>query len=205
MLVDRIIFFVREEGIGKLKVVNRLRDYREFGGILFPTRLLYDKVGWEEAPSQFVIREVEINPPLDDGIFSSAEIDFGQVVRGEDELQGEVFGQLSGSVLTNLSSADLEALGIEHGDLLELRWTGGMLGVKYLENIQLSAAEIGPGEVYLCGYPASGFRRLMLMAFDVDVTEQMPVEKGTTLTVARSTTQADADSDEAPTGSGEEE
>jgi hypothetical protein len=177
-LIDRLVFVISQEGAGEIKVVNQLRDWKEFGGILMPTRIVYDKVGWEVSPTHFVIESVKINPELDDALFESAEVDFGSVAIEGNRLQGEIFGEMDGSLLTNLRQQDLAEAGIEELDWLDLKVGDSRLRVRYLGNIQRSAAHIKPDEVYITTYPISGFRRLMLLGWGFEVTERIPCAKG---------------------------
>jgi hypothetical protein len=177
-LVDRLVFVIGQEGAGEIKVVNQLRDWNEFDGILMPTRIVYDKVGWEVSPTHFVVESVDINPELDGSLFESAEVDFGNVTIEGDRLQGEIFGEMDGSLLTNLRPDDLADAGIEELDWLELTVGEVRLRVRYLGNIQRSAAHIKPDEIYITTYPISGFRRLMLLGWGFDVTERVPSAKG---------------------------
>jgi outer membrane lipoprotein-sorting protein len=61
----------RREIDGKpVEIVTEIGDYRTVGGLAFPHRL---EVGPRDAPAQrqrLVLEKVEINPPLDDAIFS---------------------------------------------------------------------------------------------------------------------------------------
>jgi hypothetical protein len=53
-----------------VEVVTEIGDYRTVGGLAFPHRL---EVGPRDAPEQrqrIVLDKIEINPPLDDALFS---------------------------------------------------------------------------------------------------------------------------------------
>jgi hypothetical protein len=180
-LVDRLVYNIRQAGAGFLQVVNRLRDYQDFEGIQIPTRLVYDKVGWEVSPSHFLIREVNFDPELDENLFENADIDFGTVVCGADQVQGEIRGVMNGTLLTNVTLEDLTSMNIQHTDWVRLQVGDIKMEVKVLDNIQRSATEIKPDEIYLCTYPISGYPRLMLMAPSVDVEAKIPCKKGDAL------------------------
>ena len=85
---------------------------------------------------------------------------------------------MDGSLLTNLREQDLAEAGIEELDWLELAVGDSRLKVRYLSNIQRSAAHIKPEEIYITTYPISGFRRLMLLGWGFDVSEKIPCAKG---------------------------
>jgi hypothetical protein len=177
-LIDRLVYRIRQEGAGTVQVVNSLRDYKEFEGIKIPSRVVYDKVGWEEGPSQFVLNDVKVNPKLEESLFESAEIDFGVVTWEGNTVTGEIMGIMNGSLLTNITLEEVTGHGIEILSWMDLTVNDTQLKVKVLENIQTSASHIKPGEIYLCTYPFSRYPRLMLMAPSVDVSEKIPCKVG---------------------------
>ncbi|MHC4943674.1 MAG: hypothetical protein ACYTG7_11715 [Planctomycetota bacterium] len=184
-LIDRLAYKISQVGAGYLTVVNQLRDYEEFEGIQFPTRVVFDKIGWETAPTHFLIREVEINPPIDDALFTDATIDFGTVACEGDTVRGEIRGDMDGTLLTNLTLDDLSSVGIQPLNWASLHAGDTETRIRVLENIQRSASHIKPDEIYLCMYPISGFPRLMLMGWGFNVSDRIPCEKGDTLVVTR--------------------
>jgi hypothetical protein len=184
-LVDRLVYTVPHPDARELKVVNQLRDYETFEGIRFPTRVIFDKVGWEAGPNQLVIREVEINPDLEPGLFDSAEIEFGSLVREGDAVRGEIFGIMDGTPLTNVRPEDLAAIGIRDKDWVNVEVGEVRMKVRLLVDIQRSPMEIKPEELYLCGYPISGYPRLMLMDPGGEAVARVPCEKGDTVVVTR--------------------
>lgn len=177
-LVDRIVFTISHPEAHQLKIVNRLRDFEEFEGILMPTRLVYDKVGWEASPSHFLIREVEINRALDDGLFADAEVDFGSLSVEQGTIRGQIRGVLDGALLTNVRLEDMAEMGVELKQWLQVRVGEHEVRARLLDNIQASATEVRPEEVYLCRYPISRYPRLMLMGFGVDVEAALPCQVG---------------------------
>jgi hypothetical protein len=185
LLVDRIVFTIAHPEALALDVVNQLRDYQRFSGILMPTRVVYTKVGWEEGPSHFLIRSVEINPPLDDALFADAKVDFGSLTVEDDAIRGEIRGVLDGAVLTNIRLEDMAALGVELKEWIEVRVGDRTIRAKLLDNIQTSATEVKPEEIYLCRYPISRYPRLMLASFGVDVEAALPSQPGDTVLVTR--------------------
>ena len=64
---------------------------------------------------------------------------------------------------------------------MELRAKDTVMKVKLLDNIQASATEVRPEEVYLCRYPISNYPRLLLMGFGVDLEQALPCKKGDAL------------------------
>jgi len=185
-LVDRLAYILDTEEVGGLTMVNTLRDYQRFGGLLFPTRVVYDKVGWEVGPNHLVIRDIEIDPVIDGSVFESAEVDFGAVVVSGDRVEGEVRAVLDGSILTNVRPADLESINAQVTDWLDLSLGEMTLQVKLLDNIQASAALIKPEEIYLCRYPFSGWPRLMIMSMGQDVLQRIPCGPGDRFFVEKS-------------------
>jgi hypothetical protein len=184
LLVDRLVFEVGMEGIGTLRVVNQLRDWTTVGGIKMPKRLVFDTIGWETTPTHFVIDEIEIDPELEPGLFDSAVVDFGTVTAEAGVVHGQVFGEMDGSILVNIREDDLAAAGIEVKSWLDLEVGGATrLKVRYLSNIQRSAADIKPGEIYLTTYPISLYPRMMLLGWEMDVGERIPCSKGDVVVV----------------------
>lgn len=177
-LIDRLVYEVKVEKVGHLKIVNRLRDYKDFEGIKLPTRLVFDKVGWEANPTQFLIKEVKINPEIPDALFASAEVDFGHLTREENRVTGQIRGDMDGVVLTNLREKEMAYLKIKNKDWVRIKTNETEMKVKYLDNIQRNATEIKPKEIYLCRYFVLTYPRLILMAPGVDVSKEIPCEAG---------------------------
>lgn len=184
-LIDRLVYTIRHPDARMLKVVNQLREYKEFQGILMPTYIVYDKVGWETSPTHYVISDITVDPKIEDAMFESAEIDYGPLTVEGDSIKGKIIGQWSGSLLTNIRMEDFETAGIPMKSWLQLEVGSTRRKVQVLENIQTSAAEIKPGEVYLCQYPISGFPRFFLMGWNLDVTAMIPCRKGDDLVVTK--------------------
>jgi hypothetical protein len=96
-----------------------------------------------------------------------------------------VFGDMDGMILVNIRESDLEQAGIEVKSWLGLRVGEDLnLKVRYLSNIQLSAADIKPDEVYLTTYPISLYPRMMLLGWDKDLTDSIPCGKGDVVVVS---------------------
>lgn len=184
-LIDRLVYIISHPEAGTLKVVNSLRDYEEYHGLWLPSRLVFDKVGWEEGPLHFVFEEVELNPPIENALFEGAEIDFGTVVCEGETIRGEIWGEMDGWLLTNIRVEDITTAGIKDTDWLNLKVGDTQVKVKYLNNIQRSAAEIKPEQVYLCRYPISGFPRLQIVYLGADTLAKIPCEKGDSLSLSK--------------------
>lgn len=182
-LVDRIVYRSLQEGAGTIQVVNRLRNYETFDGILMPTRLVIDMIGWEASPSHLLIRDVAFNPVLEEGLFDSSDVDFGTVECEGDTIHAEILGYQTGYLLTNIRQEDLEAAGIPFKSWVWAEVGETRMKIRVLGNIQMSAAEIKPGEVYLTTYPICGFPRFMLLGWNMDVATVIPAEKGDALTI----------------------
>lgn len=183
MLIDRLVYSRSQEGAGQLKVVNQLRDWEAHGGLMVPMRIVYDTIGWETSPSQFVISEFLVNEPVDPAIFDSAAIDFGEVTVSEGRVQGEIYGEMDGTLLTNVRMEDLAEAGIEQLDRVTFEMGDFSMKMRFLENIQLSAEWIKPEEIYVTRYLISGFPRILLLGWNMDLKEKIPGEKGDTFTV----------------------
>lgn len=207
-LIDRLVYTITQEGAKQLNVVNRLRDYKEYGGILMPTRLVFDKVGWEESPRQFVIRDVEVNPEIDDAIFESDEIDFGELTCTKGSVIGEMRGTSEDTILTNIALEDLAKIGVKELDWVRMTAGDASIEARVLKNIQASARVLKHDEMYLCGYPISGYPRLMIMSLGLVVQEQIPFVQGGKLTVtlleAKSEGTGETDTNNPSTGDDDE-
>lgn len=178
LLLDRLVYTISQEGAKTLDVVNQLRDWKEIDGISMPTRIVFDKIGWETTPTHFVIEEIVVNPGIEDGLFDSTDIDFGVVTIEDGAVRGEIFGDMDGSLLTNIREEDLAEAGIEPKSYLNLAIGDTNLKIRYLSNIQRSAADIKPGEIYITTYPISLYPRTMLLGWNIDVTEKIPCKRG---------------------------
>lgn len=183
MLIDRLVYLKSQEGAGLLKVVNQLRDWEEHGGLTVPTRIIFDTIGWEASPSHFVISEFLVNEPVDPAIFETASIDFGTVTVGEGRVQGEIYGEMDGTLLTNVRIEDLAQAGIEQLDWVTFSMGDFSMKMRFLENIQASAAWIKPEEIYVTRYLISGFPRILLLGWNMDLKEKIPCEKGDTFNI----------------------
>jgi len=170
-------------------VVNHLKEYKVFQGILIPTYIVYDKIGWESSPTHYLISEVLIDPKIDDAVFESAEIDFGKLSIDGETMHAQIMGTWSGSLMTNIRMEDLVEAQIPMKSRIKIQVGETMMEIRVLENIQTSAAEIKPGEVYLCQYPISGFPRFFLMGWDLDVAALIPCEKGDDLVLTKTADQ----------------
>ncbi|MFH2000508.1 MAG: hypothetical protein ABIK28_12555, partial [Planctomycetota bacterium] len=191
-LIDRLVYTVAQAGAGLLTVVNRLRDYKEFAGIQVPTRLVYDKVGWEEAPSHFIIEDLAFNPEIDDTVFENDDMDFGEVASDGEQLKGEMRGTSEDTILTNIRLEDLATIGVQELDWVDVRTDGASIRARVLRNIQASAKVLKHDELYLCGYPISGYPRLMIMSLGLVVQEQIPYARGRALYVTKSDEQKES-------------
>jgi len=183
MLIDRLAYLKSQEGAGLLKVVNQLRDWEEHGGLMVPTRIVYDTIGWETSPSHFVISEFMVNEPVDPAIFDSAAIDFGEVTVSEGAVQGEIYGEMDGTLLTNVRIEDLAEAGIEQLDWVTFEMGEFSMKMRFLQDIQRSAEWIKPEEIYVTRYLISGFPRILLLGWNMDLKETIPCEKGDIFTV----------------------
>jgi len=183
MLIDRLVYLKTQEGAGLLKVVNQLRDWEEHGGLKVPMRIVFDTIGWEASPTHFVIDEFLVNEPVNPTIFESASIDFGEVLVNPGLVEGGIHGEMDGTLLTNVRMEDLAEAGIEQLDYVTFRMGEVEMKMRFLENIQASAEWIKPEEIYVTRYLISGFPRILLLGWNIDVTERIPGEKGDRFTI----------------------
>jgi len=184
-LVDRLVYTVPHPDARELKVVNQLRDYRTFDGIRIPTRVVFDKVGWEAGPNHLLIQEVELNSSLDDALFESADIDFGNISREGGSIKGEIFGLMDGTPLTNVRAQDLTPIGVRDKDWVNIQVNDTSMKVRLLYDIQRSPMEVKPEQLYLCGYPISGFPRLMLMDPGGNAIDRIPCKAGDHIVISK--------------------
>ena len=182
-LVDRIVFTISHPQAQELTIVNKLMDYKDFDGLLLPTHLVYDKVGWETSPTRFLVRSVAFDPVLDEALFADATIDFGKLVIEEGVLSGEIRDGRDGVLYTNVRHEDLATLGVRHGGWMDLTVGETTLKVRYLNNIQRSATLIEPEVIYLCEYSILQYPRLLLMAPGIDACARIPCKPGDALRI----------------------
>ncbi|MFH2001375.1 MAG: hypothetical protein ABIK28_16960 [Planctomycetota bacterium] len=185
-LIDRIVFLIRHAKAKTLKVVNRLREYQRFEGIMMPTFIIYDRVGWKALPSQFQVRRVTVNPGLEDALFESPEIRLGFATRDGNRLNCEVMGKTEeGYLLTNARDDDLSALAIHDHERVRLDVAGRTVEVTYLQTIQAGAGKIDRNEIYLCRYPGLDYPRLILISLAKNVEQEIPCRVCDALVLSR--------------------
>lgn len=186
-LIDRIVFIVRHSKAKTLKVVNRLRDYKSFDGIMMPTFIIFDRVGWKAVPSQFQIHEVRINPEINDKIFEKMEISLGRVTRSNGSLQGEVMGKMEeGYILTNFRISDMADINVSDRSVVRLEVGGKSREVTFLADVQSAMGKIKKNEIYLCRYPVVDYPRMILISLATDLEEAIPCNVGDTLLLTKS-------------------
>ena len=177
-MLDRIVFKQPHAKAKWLTRVIRLRDFKEWGGIMFPSTLIMDKVGWEEGAQKLVIKRIAVNPEMEKDLFEKATIDYGKVVRGAGRLEGEVRSTRFGALHSNFSDEDMAAAGFTDGATVTLTVKGNSVDALYVNSFD--PAKAGATEwCRFCVHPGAGYPRLILIPPQgADLSKTFPFVKG---------------------------
>jgi len=185
--IDRVVFRVPDPRADFLQHVSRLREYESFGGIRFPTTVLFEYVGWKERDRQFTIEAVKVNPELDEEIFREASLDWGTLEIAEGTLTGEVRSSRFGVIFSNVSEENLGKIGVKDGDWVLVTLGERSLKAKFIENYEPPEDE-GPVPTIarFVVHPRAGYGRLLLLPVPgQSLSEVLPFEVGDTFVVVK--------------------
>ncbi|NIO28644.1 MAG: hypothetical protein GTO29_08835 [Candidatus Latescibacteria bacterium] len=143
-LVDRIVFPFGDPKQGT-RMVNSLKNYKEFHGVRMPTVLTFDVVGREAAPMKLEVISVESQESLPDSLFEKPDIRIEAPTIQEGVITGFIYDDVEGNILTNVRREHMEELGIEPGQFMTFEVEGKTMSVRYVENIHtgFKGAQLG--------------------------------------------------------------
>jgi len=133
-LIDRIVFPFGDPQQGT-RMVNSLKNYEEFHGVLMPTVLTFDIVGREAAPMKIEVINVETPESLPDSLFEKPDIRIAAPTIEGGVLTGFIYDDIEGNILTNVRREHMAELGIEPGQFMTFEVEGRTMSIRYVENI----------------------------------------------------------------------
>ncbi len=133
-LIDRIVFPFGDPRQGT-RMVNSLKDYKEFHGVLMPTVLIFEVVGREAAPMKLEVANVDTPKSLPDSLFEKPDIRIEAPVLENGILIGFIYDDADGNILTNIRRAHMEQLGVKPGEFMTFEVEGRTMSVRYVEDI----------------------------------------------------------------------
>jgi hypothetical protein len=143
-LVDRIVFPFGDAQRGT-RMVNSLKDYKEFNGVRIPTSVTLEVVGREASPMKLEIVDIDMGNGLPDSLFAKPDISIEPPAVAEGVLTGFIYEEVDGNILTNARREHMEALGIEPGQFMTFDVEGRTMSVRYVEDIHtgFKGAQLG--------------------------------------------------------------
>lgn len=143
-LIDRIVFPFGDPQRGT-RMVNSLREYKEFHGVRMPTIVTFEVVGREASPMKLQIVDVEMLDSLPDSLFEKPDIRIDPPTIADGVLTGFIYEEVEGNILTNVRREHMETLGIEPGQFMTFEVEGRTMSVRYVEDIHtgFKGAQLG--------------------------------------------------------------
>lgn len=133
-LIDRIIFPFGDPRQGT-RMVNSLKGYKEFHGVLMPTVIIFEVVGREAAPMKIDVATVDAPAALPDSLFEKPDIRIEPPTFADGVLTGFIYDDVEGNILTNIRKAHMEQLGVEPGEFITFEVEGRKMSIRYVEDI----------------------------------------------------------------------
>ena len=133
-LVDRIVFPFGNPRQGT-RMVNSLKDYKEFRGVLMPTSIIFEVVGREAAPIKIEVATVDAPAFLPDSLFRKPDIRIEPPTIETGVLTGFIYDDVEGNILTNIRKAHMEQLGVKPGEFITFEVEGREMSIRYVEDI----------------------------------------------------------------------
>jgi hypothetical protein len=133
-----------------------------------------------------VVREIEINPAIEDGFFDKTEVDFGPVTCDGQSVEGLVKSSYYGYLQSNIQDKDLASLGIADRDWLNLTVGEHTIKVKYVKELprrDQGGGDLDPSNILLCRY--GRYPRLMLLSQAVSPEDMIPFNIGDKVVLTR--------------------
>ncbi len=143
-LIDRIVFPFGEAQMGT-RLVNSLKDYEEFHGVLMPTSIIMEVVGREASPMKLEVVNIDVRESLPDSLFEKPDVRIEPPTVADGILTGFIYEDVEGNILTNVRREHMEELGIEPGQFMTFEVEGRTMSVRYVENIHtgFKGAQLG--------------------------------------------------------------
>jgi hypothetical protein len=143
-LVDRIVFPFGDPRQGT-RMVNSLKDYKRFHGVLMPTSVIFEVVGRESAPMKLEVATVETPASLPDSLFAKPDIRIEPPTLENGVLTGFIYDDADGNILTNIRKAHMEQLGVKPGEFVTFEVEGRTMSIRYVEDIHtgFKGAQLG--------------------------------------------------------------
>lgn len=133
-LVDRIVFPFGDPRQGT-RMVNSLKDYKAFHGVLVPTTIVFEVVGREAAPMKIEVAAVDSPASLPDSLFEKPDIRIDAPTLENGILTGFIYDDVEGNILTNIRRAHMEQLGVKPGEFVTFEVEGRKMSIRYVEDI----------------------------------------------------------------------
>jgi hypothetical protein len=179
-LVDRIVFPFGDPKQGT-RMVNSLRDYKEFHGVLMPTNIIFEVVGREAAPMKLELIDVDFRASLPDSLFEKPDIRIKAPEIADGILTGIIYDNMEGNILTNVRREHMEALGIEPGQFMTFEVGDKTMSVRYVENIHTGFKGAQLGDYMAIYYQAPLLS--ILMFGEGSLSDVFEFEKGQTIRI----------------------
>ncbi len=143
-LIDRIVFPFGDPREGT-RMVNSLKDYKKFHGVLMPTTVIFEVVGRESAPMKLEIVKVDVPASLPDSLFAKPDIRIAPPTLAEGVLTGFIYDDTDGNILTNIRKKNMEELGVKPGEFVTFEVEGRQMSIRYVEDIHtgFKGAQLG--------------------------------------------------------------
>jgi len=143
-LIDRIVFPFGDPRKGT-RMVNSLKDYKEFHGVLMPTVLIFEVVGLESAPMKLEVATVDTPVSLHDSLFAKPNVRIEPPTIANGVLTGFIYDDADGNILTNIRKVHMEQLGVKPGEFITFEVEGKEMSIRYVEDIHtgFKGAQLG--------------------------------------------------------------
>jgi hypothetical protein len=179
-LIDRIVFPFGDPRQGT-RMVNSLKDYREFHGVLMPAVIIFEVVGRESAPMKLEVATVDAPASLPDSLFEKPDIRIAAPTIENGVLTGFIYDDVGGNILTNIRRAHMEQLGVAPGEFITFEVEGREMSIRYVENIHtgFKGAQLGD---YMAIYYQAPLLSLLLFG-EGSLSDVFEFEKGQSIRV----------------------
>jgi hypothetical protein len=174
-LVDRIVFPFGDPRQGT-RMVNSLKDYKEFRGVLMPTSIIFEVVGREAAPMKLEVARVDTPTSLPDSLFGKPDIRIEPPTIENGVLMGFIYDNVEGNILTNIRKTNMEQLGIKPGEFITFEVEGRQMSIRYVEDIHtgFKGGQVGDHMAIYYQTPLLSF----LLFGEGSLSDVFPFEKG---------------------------
>jgi hypothetical protein len=133
-LVDRIVYPVGDPKQGT-RMVNSLKNYKVFHGVMMPTSIVFEVVGRETAPMKIEVASVEAPASLPDSLFAKPDIRIEPPAFADGVLTGFIYDDAGGNILTNIRKVHMQQLGVKPGEFITFEVEGKQMSIRYVEDV----------------------------------------------------------------------